>query len=64
MKGITNHIVEKGGGDKVMRDIEEGEDVFRTDNERECKERGQLYVRGHYTRKGEWVRGYCRNRRK
>ena len=51
---------------KNLKDTEYGdaENPFSSDNERECREQGKVYVRGHYTRKGEWVRGYCRNRRK
>ena len=60
MKDTISLIVEKGGGDKVMSygDTE----AFRSDNERECREHGKVYVRGHHTRDGDWVKGYCRDR--
>ena len=38
-------------------------EAFRSDNERECREHGKVYVRGHYTRDGDWVKGYCRKKR-
>ena len=37
-------------------------EAFRSDNERECREHGKVYVRGHHTRDGDWVKGYCRER--
>ena len=56
-------VEKRGGGDKVMSYGDE-KDPFRSDNERECREHGKIYVRGHHTRDGDWVRPHCRKRRR